>query len=436
MNRLSLLCGFLLVALVLAAQVTMAAEREALTLRRPVGVSMQGLIWQGAGAPRQATAGDDSPAMSVNLSTVDTDLYTGYENAIYAADELNVFVAYKRFLSDPSLGGYLPAELRVAKSSDSGRTWTITVVDADAIESGDSIENSVSIDGDRGSTIYVAYHVRSSGLFVDMKLKVAKSTDGGSTWTTQTVADGYTGDQNSIRVLSANAAVISAHANGPAEGIHAFITSDGGARWSDTLVAGGLGNGFYTSVAAADTRSIWVSFYNSLFPDHTDMNAGTRLSGGAWKTVVVEGMPSDSNLTGLASSITVASNGTVFAAYEADTASGNFVIAASTTDGTRWDLERVQRDDIIGWNTAIHESNGTLYLSYWRLPIGGKGLAMFAMSSDNGATWTPFTVPDSRFVQPYIDSTAPSNFMQFESYQTVDPFTFQQPILRVARIGG
>src|SRR5262245_35650097 len=248
MNRLSLLFGFLFVALVLAAPVTMAAEGEALGVRRPVGVSMQGPIWQGVGALTQATAGDDSPTMSVDVSTVDTDLYTGYENAIYAADELNVYVAYKRFLSDPSVGGYIPAELRVAKSHDSGRTWTITVVDTDAIESGDSIENSVSIDGDRGLAIYVAYHVRSSGLFVDMKLKVAKSTDGGSTWTTQTVADGYTGDQNSIRVLSANAAVISAHANGPEEGIHAFITSDGGARWSDTLVAGGLGNGFYTSV--------------------------------------------------------------------------------------------------------------------------------------------------------------------------------------------
>jgi hypothetical protein len=37
---------------------------------------------------------------------------------------------------------------------------------------------------------------------------------------------------------------------------------------------------------------------------------------------------------------------------------------------------------------------------------------------------------------PYIDSTAPSNFTQFESYQTVDPSSFDQPILRVARIGG
>ena len=61
---------------------------------------------------------------------------------------------------------------------------------------------------------------------------------------------------------------------------------------------------------------------------------------------------------------------------------------------------------------------------------------MFAVSGDTGTTWTPFTISDPRSVTPYIDSTAPSNFTQFESYQTVDPVTFDQPILQVARIGG
>jgi hypothetical protein len=300
--------------------------------RRPVGVSGQGTIWQASRAMGRAGSGGGSTPTALTLRTVDTESYTGYENAIYAVDDGTVFVAYKRFLSDPSVVGYIPAELRVAKSTDAGETWTITVVDPNAIEEGDTIDNSVSIDGDHVSTIYVAYHVRSSGLFADMKLKVAKSTDGGSTWTTQTVADGYAGDQNSIRVLSANAAVISAHASGTEEGIHAFITRDGGATWSDTLVAGGLGNGYYTSVAAADPGSIWVSYYNSLYPDHTDMNAGKRFPDGTWHTLVVDGTPGDPNVTGLGSSITVAPNRMVFAAYEADTTSGAFVRVAEHRD--------------------------------------------------------------------------------------------------------
>jgi len=126
----------------------------------------------------------------------------------------------------------------------------------------------------------------------------------------------------------------------------------------------------------------------------------------------------------------------VFAAYEADTASGAFVRVASTRNANQWNVVPVQSDLTIGWNTAIHEFNGKLYVSYWRVPSGSKGLAMFAVSGDTGTTWTPFTIPDPRSVTPYIDSTAPSNFTQYESYQTVDPSTFTQPILRVARIGG
>jgi hypothetical protein len=245
--------------------------------------------------------------MAVPVSTVDTDLYTGYENAIYASDDNTVFVAYKRFLSDPTVSGYIPAELRVAKSTDAGQTWSITVVDADAIEEGDTINNSVSIDGDHRSTIYVPYYVRASGLFADMKLKVAKSSDGGSTWTTQTVADGYAGDYNSIRVFNSKAAVISAHANGAEEGIHAFITKDQGYLVEQHPGGQGIGNGYYTSVGATNPTRSGLAII-TLYPDHTDMNAGKRSANGSWKTVVVDGT-SGIRTTGLGSSITVTPSG-------------------------------------------------------------------------------------------------------------------------------
>ena len=436
-NRSPLSCVVFFIALPLAVLTAISAEGGLPVVRRPFATSTRGVAWQMPNWISQAgSGGDTSPAsVTISSSTVDTDLYTGYENAIFAPDDNNVYVAYKRFLSDPTVSGYIPAELRIAKSTDAGQTWTIAVVDPDAIEEGDTLNDSVSIEGFGGSVVYVAYYVRSSGLFADTKLRVAKSTDGGSTWSIQTVADANIGDHNSIRVLSANTAVISAHANGPEEGIHTFVTRDGGARWSDTLVAGGLGNGYYTSVGAVDNRSMWVGYYNSLYPDHQDMNAGKRLHGGdAWDNFLVEN-PSD-GIAGLGGSITVAPNRVVYAAYEADTSSGTFVRVASKRPGGPWNVVDVQSDPIIGWNTAIHEFNGKLYLSYWRVPIGGFGLAMFAVSGDHGTTWTPMEIPESRSVTPYIDCTAPSNFTQFESYQTVDPITFTQPILQVARIGG
>ena len=427
--------GLFAPVMMLVATLGTSADAGMPGVRRAIGGSGPGIIWQAAGEVKPAASVDVPRPISATISTVDTELYTGYENAIYAADDNTVFVAYKRFLSDPGVPGYIPAELRLAKSTDAGETWAISVVDPDAIEEGDTINNSVSIDGDHGSTVCVAYLIQPSGAFADLKLKLAKSTDGGTTWSTQTVADGYIGDYNSIRVLTASAVVISAHGSGSEEGVHTFITKNGGTTWRDTVAATGLGNGWYTSVGAADSRSIWVSYYNSLYPDHTDMNAAKRTAAGSWKNIVVDGTTADPNLTGLGSSITVAPDRTVFAAYEADTTAGTFVRVATTTNGPHWTVVPVDQDSTIGWNTAIHEFNGKLYLSYWRFP-GDKGLAMFAVSGDNGLTWSPFTIDDPQSVTPYLDCTAPSNFTQFESYQTVDPVSFDQPILRVARIGG
>jgi hypothetical protein len=423
-----------LLALALAATLAIPAEGGMPFPRRPIATSNQKPIWQVPGAIAQAGSTVEIPAPAISSITVDADLYTGYENAIFAPNDDTVYVAYKRFLSDPTMSGYIPAELRIAKSTDAGTTWTIAVIDPGAIEEGDTINNSVSIDGYQGKVVYIAYLVQPSGLFADIKLRVAKSTDGGLTWSTQTVAQGAGGDQNSIRVLNPTTVVISFHANGAAEGIHTFVTHDGGVTWTDTLVAGGIGNGYYTSVGAVDSRSIWVGYYNSLYPDHQDMNAAKRSQGGSWDNFLVD--DAGDGIAGLGSSITVDPNRVVYAAYEADTSSGAFVRVARTKKGDPWKVVDVQSDVTIGWNTAIHEFNSKLYVSYWRVPIGSIGLAMFAVSGDTGITWTPITIPETRSVTPYIDLAAPSNFTQFESYQTVDPVTFQNPVLQVARIGG
>ncbi len=372
-----------------------------------------------------------APRAFVVLHTIDADPYTGYENAVYAADDNTVYVAYKRFTQDPSGGGYVPAELRVAKSADGGTTWTAQVVDANAIESADTLDGSVSIDGDGLSTVYVAYHTRASGLFADMKLKVAKSVDAGATWTITTVVDSEAGDYNSIRRLSDSAVVISAHGAGTEEGIHAYLSTDGGSSWKDSLVEGGLGNCYYTSVGAANPRSIFVSYYNSLFPDHTDLNAARRER--VWHTMTVDGAPGDPDLTGLGSSIWVATGPVVWIAYEADTSQGTFVrVAKASVSNPSWTIVPVQQQGGIGVNTAIHAVGTTdVYVSYWA--IGSQGQAMFAISSDGGATWAPFAIPELQYVQPYVDSSAPSTSTQFESYQAMNLST-GRTVLRVAVI--
>ena len=63
-----------------------------------------------------------------------------------------------------------------------------------------------------------------------------------------------------------------------------------------------------------------------------------------------------------------------------------------------------------------------------------KGVAMFAVSRDFGVTWTLLTIPEALSVNVYLDSTAPSNFTQFVSYQAFAPPNFTQAFLKVARI--
>lgn len=367
---------------------------------------------------------------AVRVRTVDTASFTGYENAVYASSPDTVYVAYKRFLQDPTVGGYNPAELRVATSTDGGLTWSVAVLDPDAIEAGDTLDNSVSLDGDRASTVFVVYHTRASGLFADMKLKYAKSTDGGATWSLGTIVDSGAGDQNSVRVLSPSVVVVTAHGAGASEGIHAYTTTNGGATWSDTLVDGGIGNGYYTGVGAQSRTTIWAGYYNSLYPDHTDLHAAHR-TGSSWGTQAVKG-EGDPYLTGLGASAWVGDSRRVFLAYEDDSAGGAVEVAYRDPGATGWTFATVQADPGIGWNTAVHSVGSNVYVSYWH-PVGSLGQAVLGISADGGATWSPLPMPETRNVQPYLDSTAPDATRQFVSYQVYDSATHRS-MLRVGRV--
>lgn len=412
-----------------------ARGNEGVATRRPIHTWPNGEVGSELAVHSEpGGAGSALTPEAVRTRTVDSTLWTGYENAIYAADDDTVYVAYKRFTQDPSTPGYIPAELRLGTSGDGGLTWELQVVDPDAIESGDTIENSVSIGGDGGSTLYIAYHVRSSGAFADMKLKVARSTDGGATWAITAVADGFAGDYTSIRVLGADTAIVSAHANGVEEGVHVYITRNGGGSWSESMVEGGLGNGYYTSVGATRLGDMHVAWYNSLYPDHTDLNAARRRQG-AWRTTTVDGSPGDLDLTGLGASTWVAPGPTVWIVYEAGTSLGTFVRSAKFVAGTPgWTIVPIQQGGTLGWNTAVHSVGTTnVYASYWEADAT-TGDAIFAVSSDGGASWTPLPLPEQRYVTPYIDSWAPSTLVQYESYQAQDAAGL--PVLRVARIEG
>jgi hypothetical protein len=405
-----------------------------LPLARPEGRPVPGV------GSTEESSSDTAPAVVAPgmAVTVDSRRHTGYENATYAPTSSTVFVAYKRFLRNPYNpgGDYVPAQLRIARSEDGGRTWRIEVVDDGADEAGDVIDQSVSIGGDRQDAIYVAYLVQKGGSPDDMRLRVAKSTDGGHDWSIRTIARNGIGNYNAIRVIDRRTVLIAAVKSGNSEGIRLFSTENGGHDWSRSKVDN---FGWYTGLDATQWGKIWVSYYN---PGATSLHSATSLaSNGPWMRDTVDGQGGDGDFTGLGASLDIARNGDVFIAYEDFQQSlGRSVVRVSTSDdgGASWARSRVEGAPIVGWNTAIRVLIGSddevsdAFVSYWLArgqPL--RGHAKIAYSSDASPPWERFRIPEQRYVEPYLDMAVPNDSRQFVSYQARSS---RGPILRVARI--
>jgi hypothetical protein len=314
----------------------------------------------------------------------------------------------------------VPAQLRVAKSKDGGRTWAVKVVDKQAPEAGDLVDQSVSIGGDGHGTIYVAYLVQTSGAFDDMKLKIARSSDGGRTWDRSLVAQGGVGNYNSIRVIDEETVLISTTFSGQTSGTRLYSTVNGGRFWASSDVDT---FGWYSAVDSTNNGRIWLSYFN---PGSTSLHSATSLSRlGPWETGPVAGAGGDDNFTGLGASLDAARNGEVYVAFEDfQQARGRSVVKVARTEGPgeAWELSRLQASPVVGWNTSIDvlptDAEPVAFTSYWYAkgtPLVGK--ARLAYSDDGAASWEVFRVPEHRYVDPYLDMSAPARRVQYVTYQ-------------------
>jgi hypothetical protein len=373
-------------------------------------------------------------AQGIRVHKVDDDAFTGYENAVYAQNKSTIFVAYKKFAQDPRQQEYDPAELRVARSTDGGKTWSITVVDPDAIEDAQLIDQTVSVDGDGHGTILVAYHVQSSGQFSSQQLRVAITHDDGASWDLQTLAGTNCGDYNSTLMLDADRAFVVAHCSGQNEGLYLWATPDGGASWTERHIDSASSGAIDVGLGMSDSKHRIVDYYDSGVQDlHASRYSARR---DLWRDALIDGQPGV-GLTGLGASLTMPTDKLAFGAYEQDSSQGTFAKVASTMDGGKtWTTVPVEQGQIIGWNTAVHTDDAdNVYTSYWWAQQQNGDLvaaqAHLAISTDLGATWNVAVVPERRFVQPYLDSTVTGGGAAFVSYQTAD-VDGSNPVLKVA----
>jgi hypothetical protein len=391
----------------------------------------------GTDALRDRVAPSSSSAVPnavATIATVDTAAYSGFENSIYASSAQHVFVAYKRFIRNPAGtgGAIMRARLCVARSVDAGATWTVSIVDPTAGDRGDTIDDSVAIGG-WGKTVYVAYLAQTGDAYEDMTLKIAKSVDGGKTWTNRKIATGGVGEFTSIDVVSADRVLVATNwEKWPSSALRLYSSLDGAATWTRSKVSS---FGWYTGVDSAADGTTWLTDYHPGDTDlFTDMGPGPA---GPWIQTLVAGSASDELYSGLGASIAVWRPWVVFLAYEeADRASVLFTRDAGRT-WTRSDLGPG------GWDTGTEVrrdmTTGRLavFVSFWfvRLEPSYKGRVRLGSSFDGGVTWSVTVIPEPRSVAPYLDIAAPQADVRFVSYQTESPTT-SATALKVARVTG
>lgn len=402
---------------------------------QPIGTGVSHRSWDAL------SKGSTPTGVQASLkTTVDSRRHTGYENAVYSPDGHTVFVAYKRFLRDPTDpgGDYVEARLRVARSTDGGKNWTIQVVDPQASEAGDLIDQSVAIGGDRGSTIYVTYLIQTGGGAKAGSLRIAKSSDGGETWTIRTVAGQNIGGYVALKVLDSKKVLVAAKKAGGTEPLRLHASDNSGRTWSrsriDTF-------GWYTGLDASGSGRIWAGYYN---PGATSLHAASSMQpDGPWTRHEVAGQGGDEDYTGLGNSLDVSRSGDVYLSYEDfQPQRGRSVlrVSKSTDGGSTWTRSRADAAPILGWNTAIHVLSNPppaqthAFVAYWYGRLGDelKGQVRLAYSDDEAETWSISTVRDRHYVFPYLDLTVPESGVQYVSYQARTEAG--ETILRVARL--
>jgi photosystem II stability/assembly factor-like uncharacterized protein len=353
-------------------------------------------------------------AATWTLTEVDSSPYTGAENAIYAPDLDTVYIAYKQFLEPPS-SDYTPAAVKLAQSMDGGQSWQLSLIDLDAPQSGDTLEQSVSIGGSH-DTFYVAYYVQPSGLFASHQLRVAKSSDAGATWEISTLVNGFGGGFNAIKVVDEDTVYISYSGEGSASGLYIAQTHDGGGTWSLRLIEAGQGNGWYSSVDAVDADTVFASYYNGLYPDHLDLNFAGSMDALGTVTLVNVEHPS-SGFVGLGSAISAVDSNTIYITYELFSGGSRVKLAASFDGGMTWRRTFVE-PDFGGVNTAVKAfASGVIYSSYWTYPPSG---AKLAKSEDQGSTWTLMPIPEPGAIEIFLDLAVPQEGRAYVSYATTD----------------
>ncbi len=276
-------------------------------------------------------------------------------------------------------------DVKVARSADGGYSWTNAPVDSAGTQFFTDTGMAVS-----GGAAYVSYGEYLGGASYSSIQSLAKTTDGGTNWVTSDV-DGPSAGYYSSIAANGNSVYLAYYENS-SEALRFSKSTDGGDTWGTQLMVDTGSMGSYPAIAVSGSY-VYVSYYDAA-NGHIKVAASTD-GGQNWSKFA--GIDATVNASGRGSSI-CASGLNIYVSYFYESGAGELRYAVSSDGGATWDVGDIDDTNGVGQHSSITLSNGALCVSY---SDGNNGDLMFARSVDGGTTWTTSTIDSLDWVGPY-----------------------------------
>lgn len=365
----------------------------------------------GLAAQADSSFGDPEP---VNTNA-DTDVELDGDPSVAADRSGNIVAVWSSAnLQDNGIGN--DGDIFAASSSDSGATWSDPV----AITTDDAADQSPVVATDGAGNWVAAWSSDNDlggAIGADYDILFARSTDNGQTWSTPTFLNSLAPTSNASDfdvTLTANSAGLFIAAwdsngnvgTGTDTEIHFSRSKNGGGSWGDeaalnpdaatetkfdqqpSLATDGLGN--WVAVWLGDGQD---SIYEVL-------SARSSNDGKTWQDQEVAG-----NGSGLPRVVTDGAGNWVAVWHLLDPAKGladddnDIIVVRSSNDGNSWSSPEflnstAENDAHNDWKPTIATDGDGTWIATWAStnPLDGEAAAdfdiHFALSKDNGVTWT------------------------------------------------
>jgi hypothetical protein len=385
--------------------------------------------------------------------------------------------------------GVSPNEFFFRRSTDGGQTWSFPYATLDPMAASDMLsdERAMVTAGSGGTWIAVLESRNTTGI-LDRDVRVARSTDGGATWSTQYVDPNAGSDSlhDTEPFVATDGAgtwiVLWTVKDGGAMDFELFISrsTDDGATWSmPTLFSAqrpSTPNTAHTPQLAYAGAGVWVATWGSSFggPFGSDDEVAVARSvdgGMTWSAPAP--LNSDASVdTGYDVQPQIASDaaGKLVVAWVSNKTFGgtltpqNHALAARSIDsGATWsspaavDARAVSEGEISGIQLRVATDRAGTWTAAWETqaaPAGpGKAAAVMARSTDDGASWTIPTTMDHVITDhsywsdfdPHVAGDPSGRFIgvwtrrddtDFEEDEDEIQFAIAEPLCPPAPLGG